>query len=64
MVLTLFIVAAVVGFAQANTFRSMRGSGGLVKRWGGALLILVGAWLIALAIWGEVLLTILPGSVS
>ena len=63
MVLTLFVVAAVVGFAQANTIRTVRGSGGLVKRWGGALFMLVGAWLITLAIWGEVLLPILPGSV-
>lgn len=56
MVLTLFTLAAVVGLARANTIRSLRGSGGLVRRWGGIILIVVGAWLIALALWNETLL--------
>ncbi len=58
MTLTLFVKAAVVGLARESTVHSLRGSGRLVKRWGGAILVLVGAWLIALTIWNEALLPI------
>jgi len=50
MVMTLFVVAGVVGLAWDSTTRSLRGSGRLVKRWGGVILMLVGTWLIALAL--------------
>lgn len=56
MILTLFVVSAVVGLARNRTVNSLRGSGRLVKRWGGVILMLVGAWLIALALWNETLL--------
>lgn len=56
MVLTLFVVAAFVGLARANAIHSMRGSGRLVKRWGGVILMLVGGWLIALALYNVILL--------
>ena len=56
MVLTLFVVAAVIGLARANAIHSMRGGGRLVKRWGGVILLLVGAWLFALALYNELLL--------
>jgi hypothetical protein len=56
MVLTLFTLAAIVGLARDWTTRSLRGSGRLVKRWSGAIQMLVGAWLIALALWNEGLL--------
>ncbi len=59
MVLTLFILVAVAGLARANTIQSLRGSGGLVKRWGGVLLMLVGVWLIALALLAVTLLPFL-----
>jgi hypothetical protein len=56
MVLTLFTLAAVVGLARDRTTRSLKGSGRLVKRWSGAIQMLVGAWMIALALWNAGLL--------
>ena len=58
MFLTMFGLAAVIGLAQDSTIGPLRGSGRLVKRWSGAILVLVGAWLIALALWNEALLPI------
>ncbi len=56
MSLTLFGLAAVIGLARDSTIHTLRGSGRLVKRWSGAILMLIGAWLIALALWNKVLL--------
>jgi hypothetical protein len=56
MSLTLFGLAAVIGLARDSTIQTLRGSGRLVKRWSGAILMLIGAWLIALALLNKVLL--------
>jgi hypothetical protein len=58
MVLTLFTLASLVDLARDNTIRSLRGNGSLVKRWGGVILMVVGAWLLVLALWNETLLSL------
>lgn len=53
IVLLLFGLAAAVGAAQQRVVATLHAGAGQVKRWGGAILILVGLWTIALAIWAE-----------
>lgn len=55
----LFLVTAI-GLAQAHTISRMKRSTHLVKRWGGAVLILVGIWLMVLAVWAETFAQIFP----
>lgn len=47
------ILVTIVGLAQGKLIWSMKGSTRFVKRWGGAILILVGIWLIVLAVWSR-----------
>ena len=62
--LTIALVMAVllvaIGKAQTHIVRSLKEATHLVKRWGGIILILVGSWLIALAIWANVFAQIFP----
>jgi cytochrome c biogenesis protein CcdA len=58
MVMVVLVVA--VGLAQDKLVRSMKGSTRSVKRWGGAILILVGVWLTVLAVWASQLARIFP----
>ncbi len=62
MSLTLIGLTIIISLARDNIIKPLRGSGRLVKRWSGVILMLVGAWLVSLAIWGEVLLPFVPGS--
>jgi len=67
-----FIVAAVtvtglrmalalsVGYAQERVIRAMRESSRYVHRWSGAILILVGAWLILLSVWAQQFARVFP----
>jgi len=45
------VLSLAVGLAQRRLVASWRGSPQQVKRWGGAALILVGIWLVLLAVW-------------
>ena len=49
MVLLMFTLALVIGAAQQRTVEAMRAGAPTVKRWGRRILMLVGAWFIALA---------------
>ena len=55
--LTIALIMAVlvfsIGLAQANVVASMKGSTRSVKRGSGTILLIVGLWLIALAIWAN-----------
>ncbi len=51
MAIVMVVLVTAVSLAQDKLIRSMKESGHLVKRWGGAILILVGIWLIVLAAW-------------
>jgi hypothetical protein len=47
------ILVTAVGLAQGKVIRSMKGGARSARRWGGAILILVGLWLIILAMWAS-----------
>jgi cytochrome c biogenesis protein CcdA len=58
--IVMVILVTAVGLAQDKVIRSMKGSTHATKRWGGAILILVGAWLIVLAVWASDFARIFP----
>lgn len=60
MVVLFFLLAGLVASAQARALAVLRGQTVRVKRWGGAVLIGVGCWLLALAIWAEAFARIFP----
>jgi len=51
IVILMFVVALGATFAQASTLNRFKTAGPAVKRWGGRILILVGAWFLVLAIF-------------
>ncbi len=53
IVLLLFVAALVVALARASTLDRFKTAGPAVKRWGGRILILVGAWFLFLAIFTD-----------
>jgi cytochrome c biogenesis protein CcdA len=60
MTLVLFGLAMAVGLAQEQVVSNLKRSTHAVKRGGGAILILVGAWLVILAVWADVFARIFP----
>ena len=60
IVLVMAVLIVAIGRAQAHTVRSLKGAAPSVKRWGGIILILVGSWLLALAIWADSFALIFP----
>lgn len=56
----LFALATAVGFAQEQVISGLKRSTQAVKRWSGAVLILVGVWLLVLAIWAEAFAALFP----
>jgi cytochrome c biogenesis protein CcdA len=54
------ILVTAVALAQGKVIRSMKGRTRSVRRWGGAILILVGSWLIVLAVWASEFARIFP----
>jgi len=51
IVVLLFVAALGAAFAQESTVARFRTSGPAVKRWGGRILIGVGAWILLLAVF-------------
>jgi cytochrome c biogenesis protein CcdA len=60
MVILFFTLSLLVASAQEQVLRAMRAETLRIRRWGGMVLIGMGAWLLALAIWGQALVDILP----
>lgn len=60
MVLLMFGLSMLIAAAQEQIVGILRANVTQVKRWGGAILILVGLWLIALGIWVETFAQIFP----
>lgn len=60
MVLLFFTLAALVAYAQDRTLTILREQTIQVKQWGGGVLILVGSWLLATAIWAAAFSKIFP----
>lgn len=53
IVALMFATAFAATFASADTAARFRTSGPAVKRWGGRILIGVGIWILALAIFAD-----------
>ncbi len=47
------VLVALIGLAQRRTVSAMRDRSRSVRTGGGVILIVVGLWLLALAIWAE-----------
>jgi cytochrome c biogenesis protein CcdA len=58
--MVMLVLVTAVGLAQDRLIRSLKGSTRSVKRWGGAVLILVGVWLTLLAVWVSLFARIFP----
>ena len=48
-----FLLALAMATAQERVVSPLEASAPAVKRWGGRILMLVGAWLIALAVFAD-----------
>ena len=53
MVVLMFTLALIIGGAQARTVDAMKVGARTVKRWGGRILLLIGAWFIALGVFSD-----------
>ncbi|HEV2125786.1 MAG TPA: hypothetical protein VGW38_23775 [Chloroflexota bacterium] len=60
IVLLLFGLAAAVAASQQQVVKTLQASVTRVKRWGGWVLIGIGLWTLALAIWAEEFARIFP----
>jgi len=60
MTLLALCLAILVGTAQQRVVDALKGGTQRVKQWSGVILLLVGAWLIALAIWADFFARLFP----
>ena len=60
IVLLLFGLAAAVATAQERVVATLRAGGLQIKRWAGVVLIAVGLWTLATAIWAEQFARLFP----
>ena len=60
MVLLIFGLALLVGAAQQRVVEILKAGTQQVKRWGGVVVMAVGAWLIVLAIWADFFARVFP----
>lgn len=60
IVLLLFGLAAAVATAQERVVATLQAGVTQIKRWGGVILIAVGLWTLASAIWAEAFARLFP----
>jgi hypothetical protein len=60
LVSLLFGASFVVVGARETTLERVRASAPTIKRWGGYVLIVVGAWFVALGIWADTFAALFP----
>lgn len=60
MALLMFGLALLVGAAQERLLDTLKAGTQQIKRWSGVILLVVGAWLIVLAIWADFFAQIFP----
>lgn len=60
MVALVFSLALALAAASGRVARAMADSPRAVKRWGGRVLVLVGAWLVASAVLAETFADVFP----
>lgn len=56
----MFLLAFAVGTAQEGVIAAVHAHLGAVKRWGGRILIAVGIWFIALAVFADFFARLFP----
>lgn len=60
MALLMFALAILIGAAQQRVVETLKAGTQRVKQWSGLVLLLVGSWLIALAVWADFFARIFP----
>jgi uncharacterized protein involved in cysteine biosynthesis len=60
LVVLMVALAVLVATAQQRTVDALRAGAPAVKRWGGRILLVVGAWLIALAVFAGFFARVFP----
>ena len=60
LVVLMFVLVSAIGSAQEKLVARLRASPAFVKRWGGWMLVAVGAWFIALSIWADFFADVFP----
>ena len=60
LVLLMFVLALALAAAQERTVRAMREGAPAAKRWGGRILVTVGTWFLALAVFTHYFARIFP----
>lgn len=56
----MFVAALTVASAEERTVERIKAQAPTVKRWGGWLLVAIGAWFLILAVFAEFFQTIFP----
>ena len=60
IVVLMFTLALTIGAAQQRTVDAMKAGAPTVKRWGGRVLLGVGAWFIALGVFADFFADVFP----
>ena len=60
LVVLMFALALLIATAQQRTVQALQAGAPEVKRWGGRVLLVVGAWLIALAVFAGFFARVFP----
>ena len=60
MAALMFALAALVGAVQERVITVLKAGTSRVKRWGGLVLVGVGLWLLALAVWADLFARLFP----
>ena len=58
--LLMLVLAVVVGAAREGLIERLKAGTGQIKQWSGVVLLLVGTWLIILAVWAEFFARLFP----
>ncbi|MFP3853745.1 MAG: hypothetical protein ACLFWD_05560 [Anaerolineales bacterium] len=56
----MFVLALAIALAQEDLVARLRANSERIKIWGGGILMVVGVWLIALAVWAGFFVQFLP----
>lgn len=60
IVVLVFAAALAVGLAQERVAESLQAAGPTMKRWGGWVLVVVGAWFVALGVFANAFARLFP----